>query len=228
MRLVSIVGDSISTYAGYNPKGYAVYYDDEIRRKNHLNSVYDTWWAKVNQALGAYLCVNNSYSGSRVTGNSFPAASCDERLSHLHTSMHRPDIILIYMGFNDFGHGVNVAQRVPVRKNMLFFSDAYKHMLSRIRQLYPDALIVCGTLMRTKIKGCEDWIFPESYAGTRFDDYNEAIRKVCKKERCCLADIASFNIPYETLDGTHPTNEGHITLAHAWIRCLREFGMMKS
>ena len=82
---VSILGDSISTYSGYNPKEYAVYYDEEMQKRNGLNSVYDTWWAKVNQSLCAYLCVNNSYSGSEVSGQKFPAGCCRERVMHLHT-----------------------------------------------------------------------------------------------------------------------------------------------
>ena len=58
MRLVSIVGDSISTFEGFNPPGYAVFYDKEMIERNGLRTVYDTWWAKVNQALHAFLCVN--------------------------------------------------------------------------------------------------------------------------------------------------------------------------
>ncbi len=54
---VSILGDSISTYSGYNPKGYTVFYDAEMQKRNGLYSAYDTWWAKVNQELRAYLCV---------------------------------------------------------------------------------------------------------------------------------------------------------------------------
>lgn len=80
---VSILGDSISTYNGFNPHGYAVFYDEEMQKRNGLNSVYDTWWAKVNQELRAYLCVNNSYSGSRVSGMDFPAGCCLERIMHL-------------------------------------------------------------------------------------------------------------------------------------------------
>jgi len=230
MRLVSIVGDSISTYAGYNPQEYKIYYDEEMQKKNSLCSVYDTWWAKVNKALSGYLCVNNSYSGSRVSGTGFPAASCDERIKNLQTNLYLPDIILIYIGFNDFGYGVKVVQRglkIPGRKSMLTFSEAYEQMLVRIQQLYPEARIVCGTLMRTKIKNHEGWIFPECYAGVAFESYNVAIRRVCKKLRCCCADIASLNIPYETLDGSHPTKDGHITIARAWIKRLEELGVIE-
>lgn len=51
MRLVSILGDSISTYEGYNPAGYAAFYEKATREWNGLSSVYDTWWAKVNGGI---------------------------------------------------------------------------------------------------------------------------------------------------------------------------------
>ena len=60
---VSILGDSISTYIGYNPRGYAVYYKDDKAYDNEINSVNDTWWKQVIDGLGGELCVNNSYSG---------------------------------------------------------------------------------------------------------------------------------------------------------------------
>ena len=97
MKFVSIMGDSISTFQGYNPPGYAVFYNKEMQMKNGLNTVYDTWWAKVNQSLHAYLCVNNSYSGSTVTGVAFPSGGSDQRCSGLHTQLYQPDMILVYL-----------------------------------------------------------------------------------------------------------------------------------
>ncbi len=66
MRFVSIVGDSISTYEGFIPDGYELFYNREKQLINGLSDVYDTWWAKVNQFLHAYICVNNSYSGTQT------------------------------------------------------------------------------------------------------------------------------------------------------------------
>ena len=43
---VSILGDSISTFKGYNPPGYFVYYDEITQEQNKLRNVYGTWWAK--------------------------------------------------------------------------------------------------------------------------------------------------------------------------------------
>ncbi len=98
-------------------------------------------------------------------------------------------------------------------------------MLKKIKSYYPEAIIICGTLMRTEIKGDSQWLFPDSYAGVVFENYNNAIRRACQRNKCRLADIGSSGISYETLDGSHPTALGHNTIAIAWIKCLREMGM---
>lgn len=229
MRFVSIVGDSLSTYEGFNPAGYAVFYDRQMQMKNDVNSVYDTWWAKVNQALRAYLCVNNSYSGSKVTGYDFPSASSESRTGTLHTADYIPDIILIYIGFNDFGNGVPIHDKglhKCFKNDMRFFADAYSKMVSDVKRNYPNATIVCATLMRTYIAKNEQWVFPENFAGVKFEEYNQAIRRVCRKENCFLADIGAMGISYETLDGSHPTRKGHITLSRAWIQNLSKLGIL--
>ena len=221
--LVSIIGDSISTYSGYNPKGYAVYYDEEMQVCNGLRSVYDTWWAKVNQALSAYLCVNNSYSGSMVSGQGFPAGCCQERIEHLMTTEDSPDLILIYLGLNDWGYGVPVSC-APLsnngRANMFYFEDAYHHMLTGLRYFYPNAKIICATLMKTTLSQDSLWVFPDRLGGINIDDYNEAIRRAAANCHINIADLAKHNGRYETLDGAHPTAKGHQTIADVWIDCL--------
>lgn len=225
MLMVSIIGDSISTYSGYNPKGYAVFYDDINQRKNGLTSVYDTWWAKVNQSLHAYLCVNNSYSGSKVSGCAFPSANCKERTSSLHTKECKPNIILVYIGYNDFGKGIKIKSGLFDNNKDQFFYDMYLKMVQSIKQNYPSSTIICGTLMRGYVKN-SNWIFPESYAGIPFDNYNAAIRKAAKKAGVKIADLTSFPDRYETLDGSHPTAKGHLTIAKAWIYCLKDMNLV--
>lgn len=126
---VSILGDSISTYEGFQLPGYAVFYQDYYRQVNELMSVYDIWWAKVNQYLRAYICVNNAYSGSKVTGTAFPCACSEQRTAVLHTVSDRPDMILIYMGFNDFGAGEPVWGKWYAPEQGTTFYGCYRRML---------------------------------------------------------------------------------------------------
>ena len=225
MIFVSIVGDSISTFEGYNPPNHAVFYDKETQALNGMTSVYDTWWEKVNKAIHAYLCVNNSFSGSRVTGNVFPAGSSIERISQLRTTKYTPDLILVYIGFNDYGNGVKIKRKgtsLFKKTDYSYFEEAYTLMVERIKKQYPRAMVVCGTLLLSKLKSDENWRFPEKFAGVPFEDYNNIIRLIACKKKVFLADVGAFESRYETLDGTHPTAEGHQTIANAWIKCLYE------
>lgn len=222
MKPISIVGDSISTYAGYNPPNCAVFYDTAKQQANGLTSVRDTWWYRVTNHLGGRLCVNQSYSGCKVTGSGFPSASCEERLSQLHTNETSPALILIYVGFNDFGAGVKIHKDDRPKQISDCFEDSYAAMLETIRQFYPTATVICGTLLQTFAKGHDNWQFPETCAGIHIDRYNDTIRRLTHEKNVLLADLAATHILYETLDGAHPTANGHQTIADAWISCLKK------
>lgn len=224
MKQISIIGDSISTYYGFVPDGYKVYYNEEIALENQLTSVDDTWWKIVCKHLGAEICVNNSYSGSRVSGNGFPCASSDERTSSLHTEGATPDLILLYIGANDFGRGIGIKENPFFYKEAIFY-DAYKEMLQKIMHNYPDSQIVCATLMKSSVKGNPQWEYPRSKTGISLEEYNEAIREIANNVGVLVADLEALNTPYETLDTLHPTREGHKTIANAWITHLNKMGI---
>ena len=216
---ISVYGDSISTYEGYNPQGYLVYYDKNYQRQNHLTDVSLTWWHRVITFLGGELCVNNSYSGSKVSGISFPAGTSMERIDHLGD----PDVILVFLGLNDYGYAV------PLRENrkenvsdIQFFAPAYECMLSRLRAAHPSAEVMVSTLMMSRMKEYDGWGFPTHYRGGSFEDFNDVIRSTCRACGCMLVDTASQGIRYQSLDGTHPDEVGHEEIAVAWINCLKE------
>ena len=58
----SIMGDSISTYEGYNPFLYDVFYTEERAALAGLRSADDTWWMQVIHAFGGELCIINRVS----------------------------------------------------------------------------------------------------------------------------------------------------------------------
>lgn len=57
-RIISIMGDSISTFKGCIPAGNATWYP-----RNEVNSSDKTWWSLLTELTGADLGVNNSWSG---------------------------------------------------------------------------------------------------------------------------------------------------------------------
>lgn len=106
---ISIMGDSISTFEGSNPQGYRVFYEGYKARINEMDAVTKTWWYQVIDSLNGELCVNNSYSGSRVSGLQFPASYSERRICELR-DITTPDHILAYIGFNDFGYHVPIGR----------------------------------------------------------------------------------------------------------------------
>lgn len=140
----SILGDSISTLSGYNPKGYKVFFDEQNSEKASIHNMNDTWWGKVIDFFGGELLVNNSWSGSRVTSrrkNSFPSGCSDERTSHLHIDGVKPDVIIIYLGFNDWANGVELdgTHFLEESLDLSYFVCAYNEMLEKVTSNYPNA-----------------------------------------------------------------------------------------
>ncbi len=224
MPFISILGDSISTFEGFNPDNSAVFYRQDTISKTGMNSVLDTWWVKTVKYLNGKVCVNSSFSDSRVTGESYPSACSTKRIQSLASDRHEPDIILIYIGFNDFGSGMHLRRAHFFRKDLDTFSDAYEEMLKKIRKMYPKADVICGTLMTTCRKNDPDWVFPDEYGGIPLNSYNNIIREKAEKMKVKLADLAESGLSYDSLDGTNPTAEGHKNLANVWIQCLKTLG----
>lgn len=100
----------------------------------------DTWWGKVIEFFGGELLVNNSWSGSCVTGSNatlFPSGCSDERTSCLHINSVKPDVIIIYLGFNDWANGVVLdgTHFLEESLDLSYFVCAYNKMLEKSPQI---------------------------------------------------------------------------------------------
>lgn len=222
----SVLGDSISTFAGYNPGGYSVFYSGVSSIKLGVTAVQDTWWDNVISFFGGELLVNNSWSGSRVTklpskDRLFPSGCSDERTAWLHINEVKPDVIIVYLGTNDWVRGVALADADGVltkESDYCSFDFAYNMMLSKIKANYPNSEVWCCTLSETYISKNPNFKFPHSYGGIHIEEYNQVIKKCALNNQCRIVDIYSCNVPYDTIDGTHPTASGMLTLAENVIR----------
>ena len=72
IKNIMIIGDSYSTFRGYIPEGYAVYYDENSG--TDVFKVENTWWHRFVSETGVNLVLNDSWSGSTVcyTGRQSP------------------------------------------------------------------------------------------------------------------------------------------------------------
>lgn len=217
----SIFGDSVSTLAGYNPKGCKVFYDSENCEKSGVKEMGDTWWGKVIDFFGGELLVNNSWSGSRVTrlpnsNTPFPSGCSEERTSSLHINNVNPDVIIIYLGFNDWANGVHIySNETHVLEFFCeeYFIEAYEIMISKLKENYPKAEIWCCTLNTTYMSSNPSFSFPGKYRGIHIEEYNNQIKQLAKTYGCKLIDLYSYQVPYDSIDGSHPNKYGMNTLA---------------
>lgn len=167
----SIMGDSISTLAGWVPEGWRVHYQGEVRIDG-VELPEDTWWGRVIGYFGGHLVANSSFSGATVEaaeGFGFPAGDSDERVRALAgADGELPDAVIVLMGINDYGWGgarnqtMGRSAAASARPEDLAgprevtatvgvdaferFRRAYASMLVRIRGLAPAADIWCATL----------------------------------------------------------------------------------
>lgn len=222
----SVLGDSISTFRGYNPVGYAVFFPEygEVKR------VEDTWWQRVADDLELTLYANGSSSGATVTGDSTgmedPRCACNElRTNDLSGPEGAcPDKIVIYLGTNDMLNAVplgdNDGTGLVEAGEVETFSDAYTLMLDKVQANYPLAEIYCCTLLPVGDYGTATPYVDFVNGGQLTSaDYGNVIVRIAEARGLPVIDLSDCGVAIDNLhemtsDGVHPTVEG--------MRCIAE------
>lgn len=223
----SVMGDSISTYQGYNPVGYYAFFPEN----GDVADVADTWWQQVADDLELTLLVNGSSSGATVVGDSTgtedPQCGCNElRTGGLAGSDGAcPDRIIVYLGANDMIQGVSLGDNdgtKPVEEGeVTAFSDAYTLMLDKLQKNYPLAEIYCCTLHPMGNYGTQTpYVEFVNGAGLTAKDYGEVIAGIARNRGMPVIDLYDCGIRVENLqemtsDGVHPTAAGMRCIAGA-------------
>ena len=232
---LSILGDSISTFDGYIPTDYNIFYPGN----GDISTVEKTWWWQVMDTTGMELNANASSSNTTVTGDSLDttgsAPGCStKRMIDLTPGDDgpAPDILIVFMGTNDFLRSVELgtftepsAQDEGIAEN---FCDAYELMIQKLNALYPNAEIYFCTLPETNAGDVDE--YPESYPSTNkngntIGDFNAEIATIASAYSYPVIDIHDCGITYETLgqytsDGVHPNAEGAKLIAEYVINAL--------
>ncbi len=225
----SILGDSISTLEGFNPRGNKVYYSGEVCEKTGVNTWADTWWGKVIDFFGGELLVNDAWSGSRVArpaeaADQFPSGCSDRRCGNLHVGNVKPDVILVAMGANDFifGSPLEPGENLELKSADTCFALAYGLMLNKLRAQYPEAEIWCMTLGKTMLLQDPGTMCRENGPRGSMRDYNRQIVNGAMAYGCHVADIFEQGVAVDTLDGVHPNSAGMEALAVNLIRQMAD------
>ena len=192
-RKISIIGDSISTYADnpYMVNGYLQYYGrpDVI---SDLTSYNDTWWMRIaNSDQNCAIEVNASYSGSGATSIDGKPTFYERTLPAI---LGNPDVIIVELGTNDSLNSVDVGTydfSTPYASlSETTFRTAFIKGIKSLIANYPHAkIIVLGLYMS--------------------EDYRKSIFWICRR-----LGIEFINIPdYDGISVVHPNKYQMWTLA---------------
>ena len=234
-KRVSILGDSISTYANisnnaaYNSAltGGAIFYS--VGRYGVYQQ--DTWWQQVIDAWDMELCVNNSWSGSAVLNTrSGTVGAYIDRCVQLHNNAgETPDVIFVYLGTNDFtdlnsnsakmGSFENIHYDTLIKKTNGTYQyatpttvcEAYAIMLHKMTVRYPDAEIYCLSLLARK-------------SGAQPQVFNADLAQIIEQAGCKTIDLYSLltaaNFDNYMGDTLHPNPDGMDLISRAAIEAM--------
>lgn len=144
--VVSILGDSYSSYEGYIPRGNEPYYFEPWRdQRTDVNDVKQMWWWQVISEGGYKLGVNDAYSGATICYTGYDNRDYRDRSFITRTDrLGSPDIILVLGGTNDAWAHVPLGEYKYEKyalADLYTFRPAMARMMQLLQNHYPGTRI---------------------------------------------------------------------------------------
>ena len=139
-----------------------------------------------------------------------------------HDMDHNADMIVVFGGTNDFGHG-DAPMGSKEDKSVYTFYGAVQSLYTSIRTCYDNSQVVILTPLH-RFRPEEDSMDP------RLEEYVNVIRELALENRFHLLDLYNDSKIHPCLenaratlvpDGLHPNDEGHKILAEELLEFLR-------
>ena len=217
-KVISIMSDSTSTFAGYIPPadGFNLAHRARYPQDNLFTDVKHTWWMQLITNFNAKLGINESWAGSTISntldknsGDLGPDAAMASitRIKNL-GSNGTPDLILFYGGRNDItrGHKVGVFNEDTALKDVDLEAtkwdtivDAFVCAVLRIKYFYPDTELMIMLAHHNNDKS----------ANEKTDLLNTELIKVCEFYGIKYLDLRNLKEYKDHLpDANHPDEVG--------------------
>lgn len=206
VRTFSVLGNSISTYSGYIPSGYANYYTAS------RIAVEDTWWMLLSAKEDLELSVNASWAGSSVANKSGKNVNSyftsDKRIKEL-ASKGVPNLIIVLGGTNDWGDNAGYLGDYPTNGNydLRTFRGAYSYLVDQLKKRYPTTDIICCSIIPRKQSRTQ-----KNNLGVTQKEIDESIKYICKQYHAHFIDMSICGLEKDvnkyTIDGLHPNKDG--------------------
>lgn len=217
-KRLSFIGDSITSFADYPGSNNPFY----TGQNAGITNVSQTWWGGLCQKCGAI--INRIYSdgGGNIVGR---LCLQYDKLFSEGSSGISPDYIFILGGINDWYHGIDLGTLEDNESFDTTFYAAYKYLIKNLKITYPNATIICLSMLNSMIfdndnpptnnnqislrKFCEAVIQCAKYYSVPYLDLN------------CLVNININNYTRILADKTHPNYIGAELMTNAIIRNVK-------
>ena len=150
---ILIIGDSYSTFRGYNPEGYIYWYGCEDHFKDtDVTKMEECWWHLLEEAVDGKIVLNESHSGATVCNTerpSIPGTSfiirTDRLIKQGFFEKNKIDTVLVLGGTNDswidspIGDFVFEGFNDENKKDVL---PAFAYLLTTLKDTLPEAKIL--------------------------------------------------------------------------------------
>ena len=162
LKNIMIFGDSYSTFAGYIPQGYAVYYSEADCDNTDVRLVEETWWHRLCCDLSLNLVRNDSWSGSTL-GNTGYSGDCSKTSSFIYRMEklesenffreNEIDTVFIFGCTNDSWANAPLGE---IKLNNFSKDDLFSvcpaigYFIGRLKEILPEANIIF--LINTELK----------------------------------------------------------------------------
>ena len=160
---VLIFGDSYSTFKGFVPHGFAIYYAEDQRLESGVTQVSRTWWHQVVTEADLNLVLNNSWSGSTIGYTGYNNTDCSKTSSFIYRlkqliengffTENKIDTVFVFGGTNDSWSNAPLGEIKYSdweEDDLFFVLPAICYFLNLIKVTLPKAKIYC--LINTEIK----------------------------------------------------------------------------
>lgn len=210
MKNAIIFGDSYSTFAGYVPEGYAVYYDTKNTKGSGVTDVSETWWHMVMREAELELILNNSWSGSTIGYTGYGGYDCSGGSSFIYRLRklkevgffedNEIDVVFIFGGTNDSWSNAPLGEEKYgdwAESDLYSVLAALPYFLKQVKDTLPCAEIYC--LINTDIK----------------TEITDCLKTACEKYQ--ITPVTFDKI--DKING-HPTEKGMTDIKNAVMRSL--------
>ncbi|MBR6825235.1 MAG: hypothetical protein IKM59_01675 [Oscillospiraceae bacterium] len=208
---VMIFGDSYSTFEGYIPEGYEIYYFKTERPETDVTRVTETWWHQVIEQTGWNLVRNDSWSGSTICYTGYDGEDLSHSASFIYRLRtlkkegffrdHEIHRVLVFGGTNDSWCEAPLGKVMenPQEADLYSVLPALCLFFQELRETLPHAKI--HVLINTELK-------PE------ITDTMESL--------CGFYGMETVHFDYIHKRSDHPTIEGMKDISRCVLKALEE------